>query len=191
MTTTPTIDSSGSTSAPPIVVLTGFMGSGKTTAGRALAEMLLWEFVDLDEWIEREQQTSIREIFERFGETEFRKIEQSALRRVLAECSCPTVLALGGGTFAQSNNGPVLRREGLRTVFLEVSVEEMLKRCAGEEGEAHIVRPLAVDQARFRELYELRLESYRKADFTVSAELLMPGELAREIAARLQLDPVG
>src|SRR5664279_4249184 len=109
MTNTPAIDSSESASALPIVVLTGFMGSGKTSTGRALAEMLRWEFIDLDEWIEREQQTSIREIFERFGEMEFRKIEQSALRRLLAECSCPTVLALGGGTFAQSNNGPVLR----------------------------------------------------------------------------------
>ena len=171
---------------PPIVVLTGFMGSGKTTTGRALAALLSWEFVDLDEWIEREQHASIRELFQRSGETTFREIENRALRGVLAGCSRPTVLALGGGTFAQPNNDATLQRAGLRTVFLEVSTEEMLRRCSGED-ETQTVRPLAVDPGRFRELYELRLESYRRADITVSAERLMPVELAREIAARLRL----
>jgi shikimate kinase len=186
MTDTPAINGSGSAVAPPIVVLTGFMGSGKTTTGQALADMLGWEFIDLDEWIERQERVSIRELFERRGEAEFRAIEHCGLRRVLAECSRPTVLALGGGTFAQRDNDAVLRRDGLRTVFLEVPVEEMLKRCGGEN-ETQNVRPLAADAARFVQLYEQRLESYRRADFSINAERLLPEDLARVIAEKLKL----
>lgn len=189
MTDTPTTEPPKGAAAPPIVVLTGFMGSGKTTTGRALADMLSWEFVDLDQWIEREQQALIRDLFQDLGESGFREIEHRALRRVLAECSRPTVLALGGGTFAQPSSGAVLRRAGLRTVFLEVSPEEMLRRCIGNDA-TQTVRPLAVDQERFRELYESRAESYRRADFTVSAEQLTPADVAREIVVRLQLDAV-
>jgi shikimate kinase len=188
MADTPPIDSSGTEIAPPIVVLTGFMGSGKTTTGRALAELLRWEFIDLDEWIERQEQTSIRELFRRFGEVEFRKIEHRVLESLLAECSRPTVLALGGGTFAQAGNDAILRRAGLRSVFLELSVEAMMQRCVGgEDCATENVRPLASDPARFRELYEERLESYRRAECWVKAELRTPEELAREIVERLKL----
>ena len=65
----PPIDRNDTPVAPPMVILTGFMGSGKTTTGRALAEMLGWEFVDLDEEIEGHERTSIRELFQRRGET--------------------------------------------------------------------------------------------------------------------------
>ena len=187
MADTPPIDGSRIESTPQIVVLTGFMGSGKTTTGRALAAMLRWEFVDLDEWIERQEQNSIRELFRRFGETEFRNIEHRALQSVLAECSRPTVLALGGGTFVQARNDAVLRRAAVRSVFLEVSVEVMMQRCDGGGEETPNARPLASDPVRFRELYEQRLESYRRAEHSVSAERRTPEELALEIAERLQL----
>ncbi len=187
MADTPPIDRSESETAPPIVVLTGFMGSGKTTTGRALAEMLRWEFVDLDEWIERDQGTSIRELFQRCGEAEFREIEHRALERVLKQCSRPTVLALGGGTFAQAPNYVVLKRAGLRTVFLEVSVEKMMERCLDVEPDLEDVRPLASDPVRFRELYEERVEWYRRAHHSFSAEGRTPQELALHIVAKLKL----
>jgi len=186
MANTPPIDRSGTEDAPRIVVLTGFMGSGKTTTGRALAGLLRWEFIDLDEWIERQEQTSIRDLFQRFGEAGFRVIEHRALESVLAECSRPTVLALGGGTFAQASNDAVLRRAGLRSVFLEVSVEEMMQRCDGGEN-TQDTRPLASDPVRFRELYEQRLEWYRRAEYSVGAERRTPEELARDIAEKLKL----
>jgi shikimate kinase len=172
---------------PMIVVLTGFMGSGKTTTGRALAEMLRWDFIDLDEWIEREQGSSIRELFQRCGEAGFREIEHRALENVVAECARPTVLALGGGTFAQQNNDTVLKRAAVRSVFLEVSVEEMMERCLEVEPDLENVRPLASNPARFRELYEERVEWYRRAEHSVSADRRTPEEVAREIAAILRL----
>jgi shikimate kinase len=189
MSDTPTIDRAGTEIATPIVVLTGFMGSGKTTTGQALAELLRWEFVDLDDWIEREQQASIPDLFQRIDEAGFREIEHRALRRVIAECSCATVVALGGGTFTQASNDEVFRRAGLRTVFLEVPLEIMLGRCCPTEEQIQ-ARPLARDPAEFRRLYEARLPSYRRAEITVEAGDKSAVEVARLVGAALSLELV-
>jgi shikimate kinase len=172
-----------------IVVLTGFMGSGKTTAGRALAELLQWEFVDLDEQIEQREQLSIREIFARRGEVEFRQIEHLALRKVMQSCAQPTVVALGGGTFMQSENEAVLRDAHARSVFLEVPLEELLRRCETQsQSEPQNPRPLAQDAERFRRLYEERLLSYRRAEIRIDARGKDPQEVAEEIVNILHSD---
>lgn len=176
----------GSRTRPTIVALTGFMGSGKTTIGRELAGLLGWEFVDLDEVIEEQEQTTIRELFRQRGEPEFRAIEHRTLRAVLSEGSRPTVLALGGGAFAQANNAELLRECRVRTVFLEVPVEELLRRSAAEEAAAgENVRPLAADEGSFRELYARRLPTYRGADMVIDAAEKSPSEIALRIAAAL------
>lgn len=178
----------GSAGAGPtarIVALTGFMGSGKTTVGQQLAELLGWEFVDLDAVIEQREKTAIREIFARRGEAEFRRIEHLALRELVAECEQPTVVALGGGTFLQPENEMALQSAGVRTVFLEVPVEEMFARCATGEAEENL-RPLARDAENFRRLYEARLRGYRKANLIVDAAGKTPEEIAVEIATWLQ-----
>ncbi len=102
MTTTPPLR--GPQSRVPILCLAGFMGSGKTTIGTLLARQLAWRFVDLDERIEASAGLAIPEIFERLGEPAFRQIEADQLRAALgraAEMKESTVLALGGGTYAQ------------------------------------------------------------------------------------------
>ena len=83
----------------PGIYLAGFMGSGKSTVGAALANQIGWDFVDLDAEIEQEEGEKISAIFDRRGETEFRRIEREAIRRRVRriECGCPTVVALGGG----------------------------------------------------------------------------------------------
>ena len=86
------------------IALTGFMGSGKTSTGRALAELLGWKFCDLDEEIERQQLVSVRDLFRQRGEAAFRALEHRALRDCLERCSVPTVVALGGGAFLQAPN---------------------------------------------------------------------------------------
>lgn len=176
----------GSRTRPTIVALTGFMGSGKTTVGRALAALLEWEFVDLDELIERRESLAIREIFAQRGEAEFRRIEHILLRDLLNRCARCTVVALGGGALAQANNAELLRERGVRTVFLEVPVEELLRRCAAEEAATgENARPLATDEASFRELYARRLPAYRGAKMVMDAAEKSPGEIARRIAAAL------
>src|SRR4051794_27480977 len=87
------------THRPNLIVLTGFMGSGKSSVGRALAMLLGWPFLDLDSEIERREKRRIRHIFRDHGEVHFREKEGHALRAVLADAPRPLVLATGGGTF--------------------------------------------------------------------------------------------
>jgi shikimate kinase len=164
------------------------MGSGKTSTGRALAELLGWEFVDLDEEIERQEQMPVRQLFRERGEQRFRAIENVTLGQCLARMSKPTVLALGGGVYVQSANVELLRANQARTVFLESPVEEMLTRCGVEDGpDPKNPRPLAADPDAFRRLYEQRLPSYRAAQLTIDTSGKTVEAVAREIAEHPKL----
>jgi shikimate kinase len=180
------VKSSRQSSAPRIVALTGFMGAGKSSIGRALAALLGWRFVDLDEEIEAAEKMPIRDIFRLGGEAQFREVETAALRGILAGVSSPTVIALGGGTFIQAANAELLRRSRARVVFLDPTVEEMLERChiESESSQEHL-RPLAADPDAFRALHTQRLPHYRKADLTVNTAGKTVEESAKEISAKL------
>jgi shikimate kinase len=147
----------------PGIYLVGFMGSGKTTVGRLLAERLGWSFVDLDAEIEAAQGTSIPELFDTRGEEYFRKIEMEAIRDHVYKVrrGCPTVIALGGGAFAREENYDLLEDHGV-TVWLDCPLELARKRVEGCGN-----RPLARDPKRFAELYEARRASYARADYRV------------------------
>jgi len=148
----------------PGIYLVGFMGCGKSTIGRLLAEQLGWPFADLDEEIEKEQQTAIIEIFERRGEAEFRRIETAALRRHVrqVEAGRPVVLALGGGVFAQPQNAELLAENGI-TIWLDCPLEILERRVARS---TH--RPLARDPEHFARLFRERATSYARADYRVA-----------------------
>jgi shikimate kinase len=174
--------------AHPMVVLTGFMGSGKTSTGQALAELLGWDFVDLDHEIETQEGAAIRALFAQKGEAEFRAIEHAALRHCVRNCRRPTVLALGGGAIVESRNASLVRESRAVIVFLETTIEEMIERC-GVEGNAdpENLRPLAADAESFRALYEKRLPHYRAAHVTIHTAGKSIAQVAREAADRLAL----
>ncbi|MFB3828686.1 MAG: shikimate kinase [Bryobacteraceae bacterium] len=161
----------------PGIFLVGFMGSGKTTVGRLLAERLGWPFADVDDDIEARERTTITEIFAARGEEEFRRVETEAIReRVRAVCTgMPMVVALGGGAFARPENRALLRDHGI-TVWLDCALETLQARVAGAEH-----RPLARDPARFAELYGERAESYARADFRVDAAAGDPEAVVEQI----------
>ena len=143
------------------------MGSGKTTVGSLLARQLAWRFVDLDGLIEQAAGLSIPEIFERLGEPSFRQVEAEQLRAALGrafEWKENTVLALGGGTYAQPGAADFLRATGVPVVWLDSPVEVLLARCMTMTG-----RPLFRDVASFRELHAQRLPSYQQADHRVDS----------------------
>ncbi|HET9401185.1 MAG TPA: shikimate kinase [Candidatus Acidoferrales bacterium] len=158
-----------------LLCLAGFMGSGKTTAGRQLAQQIGWRFLDLDERIEQRAGSRIAEIFERLGESAFRDLEYEQLGRALEESTSgavPSVIALGGGTFAQARNLELLRtalkpedapREGF-VIWLDCPVDQLFARCVTMGN-----RPLFRDESSFRELYEDRVPFYRMADFRVES----------------------
>ncbi len=163
----------------PGIYLAGFMGSGKSTVGRLLADRLGWEFVDLDTEIEVAHQTRIFEIFDRHGEAEFRRIESEALvqhlRRV--ERGQPHVIALGGGAFVQPDNFEKITSHGI-AVWIDCPFEQIQARIA-EEG---LDRPNARDPKKLHELYDSRRAGYAKADFRVDGSLA-PEAVVAEIVA--------
>jgi shikimate kinase len=162
-----------------LIYLVGFMGSGKTTAGRLLADQLHWPFVDLDQTIEAGQGLSIRQIFEQSGEPFFRELEHAALTE--ASKSEPGIIALGGGTFVQPANVDFIRERGGTTVWLDCPFEELLRRSEGIE-----TRPLFRDAASFRQLLEQRIPYYRLADFRVPSGSQAPERVVEQIL-RLEL----
>jgi len=147
----------------PGIYLVGYMGCGKTTVGRLLAEELGWDFVDIDDDIEAAARCPITEIFERRGEGEFRAMEAAAIaRRVrLIGQGKPMVVALGGGAFAQQRNYVLLTVNGI-SIWLDCPLEVLWRRV---QRETH--RPLARDRSSFEQLYEARHEGYGRADFRV------------------------
>jgi len=163
-----------------LVCLTGFMGSGKSTTARLLAGQLGWVNVDLDRRISEATGLTIPDIFARWGEPEFRRIEHEQLARVVAESEGspkPRVVSLGGGTIAQPQNLALLREHGAVLVWLWCPIEELLVRCAQITD-----RPLFRDEASFRRLYEERLPTYELADFRVETTV-EPARVVERILA--------
>lgn len=144
------------------IYLLGFMAAGKTTVGRLLSEELGWSFVDLDAVIEQRAGMTIAEIFSEYGEAHFRGLEKQALREI-SEAASRAVVALGGGTYADSENRRIAHESGT-CVFLDAPLDQILSRI-----EDHETRPLARRREDLAALYEKRLPAYRESDLHVGA----------------------
>lgn len=160
------------------IYLVGFMGSGKTTVGRALAARIGAPFFDLDELIESSEQKSVKEIFAAHGESYFRKRERDLLRSTRHLDAA--VVATGGGTFTFDDNIQFIKSEGL-SVYLSASYALLRARVAGKAE----VRPLFKDDLSTHELYANRTRYYRMADLTIEVR---EQELPAEVAERLMLE---
>ena len=164
------------------IVLTGFMGSGKSTVGPLLAARLGWQFLDADNVIEAEAGYTIAELFSRHGEPAFRDLEHSTIARLAS--ADHLVLALGGGAIERDTTRDLLlTAPGTLLVHLEVELATTLARCAGTEG----TRPVLADHARLAARYESRLPLYRTAHASIPSDNLTPAEVVEAIltAARL------
>lgn len=172
------------------VILIGFMGAGKSSVGRALAEQLDWTFEDLDERIERRERRKVPEIFRQSGESEFRRAEHAALRELLQELSvgADRIVALGGGAFVQKRNARLVEVGGVPTVFLDASVEELWRRCKHQAEQQGMERPLLGGLKNFRELYETRKPHYLKASFRQETGGKSVERIAAEVVQALRLD---
>ena len=165
------------------IVLTGFMGSGKSTVGPLVAARLGWRFIDADDVIEAEASIPIAEIFANHGEPHFREQERATIARLAAADAL--VLALGGGAI-ETETTRILLTSDERTllVHLEVQLSTTLARCGGTEGS----RPVLADQANLARRYERRLPLYRTAHISIPVDRLTPDEVAETIvcAARAE-----
>jgi shikimate kinase len=139
------------------IVLTGFMGAGKSTVGRLLAVRLGWSFLDLDSHLESRAGLSVPEIFALHGEPHFRRLESSALASALGQPR--TVLALGGGTPEFLTNRLLLEQTpGTVTVFLDAPFPTLFDRCVLQE----ISRPVLADPAAAALRFAERHPHYRR-----------------------------
>lgn len=163
--------------APPKrIVLTGFMGSGKSTVGPLLAARLGWSFLDVDDVIEGESGSTIAELFTRHGEAHFRALEHATIARLAAGNGL--VLALGGGAIERAETRDLLlTAPGTLLVHLEVALATTLARCAGTEH----TRPILADRANLESRYQRRLPLYRTAHVSIPVDALTPGEVVDAI----------
>lgn len=170
------------TNPPRRIVLTGFMGSGKSTVGPLLAERLNWRFLDVDDVIESEAGCAIAELFTRHGEARFRDIEHATIARLASADSL--VLALGGGAIERTETRDLLLSSpGTLLVHLEVALQTTLARCAGTEH----TRPILADSANLLSRYQRRLPLYRTAHVSIVVDALTPQQAVDAVlhAARL------
>lgn len=154
------------------LVLTGYMGAGKTSVGRRVAARLGRRFVDADEAIEAHAGMSIAEIFPRKGEVWFRRTEETVIRGLLAEE--PGVLALGGGALQSAKTRGLVGRTA-DVVWLRASPDVAWSRAGGDAG-----RPLAGDRDRFMRRAASRESGYREvAHLEIDADRPLDDIVAR------------
>lgn len=163
------------------IIITGFMGSGKSSVAKALAELLNYRVIDLDEVIESAAGRSPAAIIQEDGEARFRELERQALTSSM-EDNGKQVLALGGGTWILKANRDQIQQHGAVSVWLDAPFDLCWKRIAGAVDQ----RPLAPDENTAFKLFSKRTSCYELADLRVAVtELKSAEEIAAEIARTL------
>lgn len=164
------------------IVLTGFMGTGKTEVSKILARKLGYTLIDADIEIEKEQKMTITEIFKQHGESAFRDIEADVIRRLSAVKNA--VISTGGGAVLRQENMDNLRKNGV-IVCLMASPETILKRTSNNND-----RPLLQAEnplQRIKELLEFRRPYYERADVMINTEGKSPFEVVEEIIEKVKM----
>ena len=163
------------------IILTGFMGTGKTAVGRRLAMLLNMELIDVDTEIEKSQQMTINEIFRQFGEPGFREIETEMIQKLSERKD--VIISTGGGAVLKQKNMDALRKQGI-IICLMASPQTILKRTSHNSN-----RPLLKVEDPFEKIKELlnfRKPFYEKADILIDTEDKTPLQIAEEIIDKIK-----
>ena len=173
----------------PKLILTGFMGTGKSVVGHRIAKRLGWRFVDSDAEVVAVAGRAIAEIFAERGESEFRRLEREAIARIAAEhqrcAQCgeprPAVVATGGGALVEAANSAALKRSGV-IVCLSARPDVIAARI----GRSASKRPMLTEggkplDQRLRELLAERAEAYARADVSVDTSDLTIDEAVERV----------
>lgn len=156
------------------IYLTGFMGAGKTTVGKALAERMNLEVIDLDDYIEDKLSWKISSIFERKGEVYFRDEEQNALQKLPTS---DVIITTGGGVVLRKENRSYMKENGY-VIYLDATVDTIYERLADQHH-----RPLAKGKSKteLASIAEKRQPYYEDAHFAVETDDKDVNEIAEEI----------
>ena len=159
-----------------MIALTGFMGSGKTTVGKVLADFLGCPFMDLDDLVVKKAGKSIPDIFAQDGEPAFRQLEAQVLRKTVEKYAESTaVLALGGGAVLAPSSAALLHEKTV-CIYLRASLETLLTRLEGETAGRPLADASLADRLAAREpIYE------ETVHVIIDTDGLSPDEVADEI----------
>ena len=160
------------------IILVGMPGCGKTTIGKLLSETLTdYTLIDTDSIIEKTQGISISEIFKKYSEDYFRKLEYDTIQMVCTNCS-KKIISIGGGAFENPNNRAVLLKTG-KVFYLKSNLDILYYRISKDSS-----RPLLKSENPRQALENLlskREENYKKAHFTIDTNNLSENEIVRLI----------
>lgn len=170
------------------VVLIGYMASGKSTLGRVLAKKLNYEFIDLDDFIENSEKSTISDIFKLKGEIHFRKLETHYLNQLLNSKS-NMVLSLGGGTPCYSNNMDIiLNAKNVKSFYLKASILTLIDRLKKAKSKRPLVAHIKTDEmlAEFigKHLFE-RAQFYNLAHVSIATDKKSAKDIIEEIVFEL------
>ena len=168
------------------IALIGFMGTGKTSVGRLVAEQLRFEYLDTDEMIQAQTGRSINDIFKTDGEPAFRALEQMVVEELASRAK--TVIATGGGLPVNPKNLTSLKTHAL-VVSLWSSPEKIWERVRHQSHRPllHAENP----QAKIRELLAAREPFYKQADVLLNTDLRSVREVAQQVVHQFRLETSG
>ena len=163
------------------------MGCGKSTLGKELAKQLKISFIDLDQFIEKQEKTTISNLFNQKGEFHFRKIEKDALDHLLKDFE-PAVIGLGGGTPCYYDNMDRLAASNHTSIYCHASIPTLAKRLMKEKDQrpmiAHISDLATMQEFIGKHLFERSL-FYRKATYTMQTDDKSVAEVVNELKKML------
>ena len=165
------------------IFLTGFMGSGKSTAGKALAPLLKTRCIDLDEYLEKKEGRTIPEIFESEGEAKFRELEKTYLHELI-KLKDPHIISLGGGTVCFFDNLEKIKEKGI-IIYIDVPVEVLAARIKESNSTRPLLKELSQEELikNIEEILSVRKKFYEQAHLTVNGLILTPQLLKQKIGA--------
>jgi shikimate kinase len=163
------------------IVLTGFMGTGKTEVGRELALLKGLKLIDIDTEIVKSEKMTISDIFKQFGEERFREIETDMIEKVAQEKY--VIISTGGGAVLRQSNMDALKRTGI-VICLMATPETILMRtgASAERPLLQVENPLE----KINELLQFRKPFYERADIVIDTEGKTPMQIAEEIIEKIR-----
>ena len=166
------------------IILIGFMGVGKTSLGKLLAQKLGCGFIDLDEKIEHDANLTIPQIFEKYGEKYFRELEKASVKEVCTKKNI--IIATGGGTVKDEENLQLLKNSGV-IICLTTEPEEIFRRTA-RRGERPVLDGGGNERLEtIKKLLAEREKFYSQADFNIDTTNWSPLQIVNDICEKIKL----